>query len=368
MIPIKLIRKNLIICTLFILLLPIIFSTITQTKGVTYEVSFEELTHIASTGGDTFMCEVYDDLAIIIDMNSGLRTYNVSNPSNPVYLDYFYDGGIPHDFFVKDDLLYLADHHQGLEIYNISNPNDLVKIGQCADSGDGETDGVFVHENIAYTAEWHDSTWDWKLVLINVTNPFSPVKISEYVDGDNEFIRFYVKDEICYTACLNSGFKILNVTDPNSISEVSSFISGGYVFDLEIKDDIAFVSDGRLSIINISDLSNPYEISNYNPGIAVFDVKIQGQIAFLGIDEYGIQVVNISSLDGPTLLGEFLTDDIIGVEVLDDLIFLSQHEYGFRILRYTFIEVTNSANGSGIIFAFTITTCLSIVVIFRKKK
>lgn len=342
-------------------------SSVMQAKGIMYEVTFEEIAYIESTGGDTFMCEVFDDLAIIIDMHGGLLTYNITNPSNPVHLDTFYDGGIPHDFFIEDELLYLADHHQGLEIYNISNPSNLVKLGQITDVGDGETDSVFVRDNIAYTAEWHDSTWDWKMVLINVTDPTSPEKISEYVDGDNEFIRFYVEDGICYTACLTSGFKILNVSNPSSIVEIGSFVSGAYVYDLEIRDDIAFVADGRLSIINTTDLSDPFEISYYYPNHAVFDLQLQNDLAFIALDERGIQAVNISLLDEPEKLGEYRTDDVIGLELSNEILYLSMHEFGFKILSYTIAEATNSIDLPGIIFAFTIISLISMILLFKRK-
>ena len=348
------------------LLVVLSFISFTQVDGIAYEVSFEEIGSIESTGGDTFMCEVFDDLAIIIDMHGGLLTYNVSNPTNPVYLDTFFDGGIPHDFFVKDDLLYLADHHQGLEIYNISNPSNLVKLGQIADAGDGETDGVFVCENIAYTAEWHDSTWDWKMVLINVTDPTSPEKISEYVDGDNEFTRFYVENGICYTACLTSGFKILNVTNPNSIVEIGSFVSGGYVYEFEMRNEIAFVVDGRLSIINTTDLSNPFEISNYYPNHAVFDVQLQDDLAFIAMDERGIQAINISLLDEPEKLGEFRTDDVIGIELSDDVLYLSMHEFGFMMLNDTIAEATDSIDQPGVLFVFTILSLVTMIALFEK--
>lgn len=362
-------RKQFRIQFLFLTIILVLVSllSIIQTNGVSYEATFEELGYIASTGGDTFACEVIDDIAIIIDMHGGLVTYNVSDPANPVHLDTYFDGGIPHSFYLVDDLLYLADHHQGLEIYNVSNPRNIIKLSQIVDSGDGETDGVFVSNNIAYTAEWHDSTWDWKMVLINVTDPTSPVRITEYTDDDNEFIRFYVEDGICYTACLTSGFKILNVSNPNSIGEIGSFVSGGYVYDLEIRDNIAFVGDGRLSIINITDLSNPVEISNYNPRHAVFDVQIQNDLAFIGMDERGIQAVNISLLDEPEKLGEYRTDDVIGLELSNNLLYLSMHEFGFKILSYSITEATNGVDLPGVIFAFTILSLLSMIVLFKKR-
>ena len=61
------------------------------------------------------------------------------------------------------------------------------------------------------------------MVLINVSNPTAPQRISEYTDGDDEFIRFYVPGDLCYVACLQSGFKVLNISDPYAITEIDVF-------------------------------------------------------------------------------------------------------------------------------------------------
>jgi len=364
-------KKNILrkinLSSFLLILIPIFSSTLIYADSTTYEVAFEELAHLATTGGDTFDSIVVGDLAYIIDMNAGLLIYNVSDSSNPELLDTYYDGGIPHAHFIDGELLYLADHYHGLEIYNISNPREIVKLGQIADTGDGETDGVFVSDNIAYTAEWHDSTWNWKMVLINVSDPTSPERISEYTDGDNEFIRFYVENDICFTACLLSGFKILNVSNPNGIIEIGSYVSGGYVYDMEIRENIAFVGDGSLNIINITDLSNPTSIIYYYPNQTVFSVEVQEDLVFIGLDEYGVQAINVSILTDPYKIGEYRTDDVIGLELSNNILYLAQHEFGFRILEYNIKEVTDSADFPGIIFAMSTIILLTLLVIRKRK-
>jgi len=365
----KQVKVFLIMSILFFLILVPIFSlSIIKASSIMNEVSFEEVAFIESTGGDTFKSEVIDDLVVIIDMDGGLLIYNISNQVNPELLDSFSDGGMPHDFFIADELLYLADHYQGLEIYNISNPSNIVKIGQIADTGDGETDGVFVCENIAYTAEWHDSTWDLKLVLINVTDPTSPERISEYVDGDNEFIRFHVENGICYTACLSSGFKILNVTNPNSVVEIGTYLEGGYTYDLDILDNKAFIADGRFTILNLTDLSNPTLINRYDAGNTINSVEIQDTLAFISVDEIGVQAINISSLEKIEKLGEYETEDVIGLDVSTDFLYLSMHEFGFKIVKFMIIEITDSAFLPGISIVITVLSLTSLIALYIEKR
>ncbi len=316
---------------------------ITNVSSIGYQVSFEEIAHIESTGGDTFMNQVLGDLVIVMDMNAGLKIYDISDPVNPILLDSFYDGGIPHQFFIDEDLLYLADHYNGLEIYNISVPNNIQKIGQIADTGDGETDGVFVNNNVAYTAEWHDSTWDWKMVLIDVSDPTNPTNIVDYVDSDNEFVRFYVEDDICYTACLQSGFKILNVSNPMSITEISHFEDLNYCFNFQFNNNLVYLADGRgFNILDVNDITNPTRIGKYNS--TLFDVKVKDNLAFAADDVKGIIALNITNVDDIKKIGEFEVEDVVGIDVSDNYLYLSLHGHGFKIVKYEIIESTDEAS------------------------
>jgi hypothetical protein len=326
----------------------------------------EEIAHIEDTGGDSFSSMAYDDVLIVMDMIGGIRFYNISDPSNPTYMSYYDDGGIPHEMYKVGDLLYLADHYHGLEIYNISNPSNPIKLGSITDDGDGEMDGVFVKDELAYVAEWHDSTWDWSMKIINVTEPTTPVEVAEYTDDDNEFIRFFVRDEICFTACLATGFKILNVTEPNSIGEIAHFDDLYYAMEFQMVNDLAYIADGSgLNILDVSTLNTPTRIGNYNTGLRnSFDVKIVDDIAYLAVDETGLYILNISNPQDIVKIGEFLTEDITYVEVQGDLIFLTMHEYGVKILRETWVEGTADLS----LPIVSIVVVLPILLIMSKKR
>ncbi|NHJ85379.1 MAG: hypothetical protein FK734_07940 [Asgard group archaeon] len=333
---------------LLIILLSILTLNSTMTLGNTNTENtlvLEEITHIESTGGDTFQTIAEGELLIVMDMIGGLRFYNITDPANPVYLSYFDDGGIPHEMFKVGNLLYLADHYEGLEIYNISNPASIVKLGAIEDDGYGEMDGVFVKDNIAYVAEWHDSISDWSMKVINVSDSSNPQEIVEYRDGSNQFIRFFVENEICYTSCLDEGFKILNVSDLNNINEIAHYDQLGYSFNFEKVDDRVFLSDASgLVVLDVSIIDSPVLASNYSTGShGIFDVEIVDDLAFLANDENGLLVLNISNIENIVKITEYQTDDIIGVEIQDDLIFVSMHTYGLLILQMKWETIINSA-------------------------
>ncbi|NHJ49264.1 MAG: hypothetical protein FK733_15860, partial [Asgard group archaeon] len=293
----------------------------------------EEVAHIADTGGDTFQAIADGDILFVMDMLAGLKLYNISDPINPTLMDSYYDGGLAHDMHKVGDLLFMADHYDGLEIYNISNPFVITQLGTITDDGDGEMDGVYVKDELAYIAEWHDSSWDWSMKIINVTDPTSPVEITEYTDEDNEFARFFVRDNICYTACVESGFKILNVTNPNSIEEIASY-NLAYSWEFQVIDDLAYVTDGSgIRILDISALETPTSLDFYNARRLCFGIEVIDDIAYIAEDEKGLRILNVSDPNNIFRIAQFDTEDVTNVEVQDDLIFLTMHEYGLLILK-----------------------------------
>ncbi|NHJ87727.1 MAG: hypothetical protein FK734_19855 [Asgard group archaeon] len=109
----------------------------------------EEVAYIENTGGDTFKTIVENDLLIVMDMDGGLSFYKIEDPSNPSYLGGYDDSGLGHDMQKIGTKLYLANHQLGLQIFNISDPTSPVKLGSLTDSQSGETDSVYVKDNLA---------------------------------------------------------------------------------------------------------------------------------------------------------------------------------------------------------------------------
>ena len=201
--------------------------------------------------------------------------------------------------------------------------------------------------------------------IIDISNPEDPQLISEYIDDDREFIRFYVEDEICFVTCLGSGFKALNVSDPSNIIELDSYNDGGYNFNLKIVGDTAFVSDGGdgLEILDISNASDIKEIGNYSATDAVFGIDIFNDYAFIGVNEVGLVALNISDLTNPTKIGEFDVDNIVGVTYHENVIYLSMHGDGLLILGVDLEEIGNAAIG-----LYPLLMVIPLIFIFKRKK
>jgi hypothetical protein len=67
-------------------------------------------------GGSIVGVRLIDDYALSINWELGLEAIDVRDPTHPVKIGSFHDGGRPNGFQVVSDLIYMADGSDGLEI------------------------------------------------------------------------------------------------------------------------------------------------------------------------------------------------------------------------------------------------------------
>ncbi|MFW9997610.1 MAG: hypothetical protein ACFFD4_36555, partial [Candidatus Odinarchaeota archaeon] len=80
-------NKNLLIAG-YILVVYLLSLAIVAGSNNQEQVTFKELGQI-ETGGTTYRVEVVDNIAYVVNFEFGLKTYDISNPENPVELDTF---------------------------------------------------------------------------------------------------------------------------------------------------------------------------------------------------------------------------------------------------------------------------------------
>ncbi len=124
------------------------------------------------------------------------------------------------------------------------------------------------------------------------------------------------------------------------LEQVSQINTGEGTFYVEIKENIAYVSDltyRGLKVINVSNPSEPEIISQYRDNSS-FEIPhifyIQGDILFLGDHTDGLEIYNISDPAHLQKIGDWwiegVTDDVI---VVDDIAYTVSWDEGLRIVN-----------------------------------
>ena len=145
-----------------------------------------------------------------ISHNDGVEILNIENKKHPIKI-----GNVDIDdgaFGLEKigDLLYIAGDSDGLIIANISNPRDLTICNEPK-PGNSATN-IKVQNNIAYLLYIGGN-----VEIINVTNPFSPVKIATISPSGAQQLRsLLVTDDLLYVADSGRGINIYNISEPSS--------------------------------------------------------------------------------------------------------------------------------------------------------
>ncbi|NHJ38428.1 MAG: hypothetical protein FK731_00240 [Asgard group archaeon] len=354
------IKQKIFLTLFFVLVVSSNSILLVKANSVDYSITFEEVALIEPQGV-TIMSQIIDDVVIILDVNGYIRSYNISNPAEPELLDLVNNGGFPHFFHVKEDLLYLANHGQGVAIFNITNLSDISLLGEIYPEGDGEIDSLYCEGNLVYASEWHDSLEQHKIIVFNVTNSTLPEKISEYDDGDGGFFRFNIDQDVCYVSCLDRGFKILNVSDPLDISEISHFNDGGYSMDFRLISNKVFLADANsLEILDVSEPNNIEKLGEYNSSYPALDVEIDGEIAFISEWGFGFEVVVINNPSNIYKIEEFEIEGIADIEISNNYLFISMRESGFKIIKYEILTSTGNLTFTNIGLFFILFGIISL--------
>ena len=129
------------------------------------------------------------------------------------------------------------------------------------------------------------------------------------------------------------------------LEQVSQINTGEGTFYVEIKENIAYVSDLTYRGLKVINVSNPFEpeiISQYRDNNS-YEIPhifyIQGDILYLGDHTDGLEIYNISDPLHLQKIGDWwiegVTDDVI---VVDDIAYTVSWDEGLRIIKLVIIQ------------------------------
>lgn len=114
---------------------------------------------------------------------------------------------------------------------------------------------------------------------------------------------FQIQDNLMYTGYMN-GFKVIDVSHPDSMSELRQVYTGELVNNIVVQDTVLLVAqyyDG-LSIYSVSDPLIPRILGRYEcPHCRDCGLAMKGDTAFIGTNS-GLEIVDVSNAQNPQLL------------------------------------------------------------------
>ena len=158
--------------------------------------------------------------------------------------------------------------------------------------------------------------------FVDITNPENPFIIEELYNF-HQVNNIALKDSVAFVSD-NDGLKLINYNDLNNIT-ISTYFDAEEVNYIDIYEDQAvFVYSYGFELTDVSNALSPQEIISVPTDSYVVSAKMIDDFLYLLVDD-GIKIYDISQIDYPVLLGEYLDVfyNLNSFEIYDNKIYIA---------------------------------------------
>ncbi len=243
-----------------------------------------ELRGLASSGDYAYMT---NHVSTADSLMTGVYTVDATDKEHPVLVDRDITRGNPDHAYVHNNLLFMSGS-LSTTIYSIANPADPDSLS-CFPAWNYQTKGAAVQGNTLYVV----GGWAG-FRTADISNPYSPVPLSENEPQDNLYKGPFINGDYAYTVTYLSAdygwLSVFDVSDPANLILTDSLPIGtsrtsywplGF---MKKEGSILYHAAGNFGML-IWDISNPARpdlMERYQPDdMAVFDVEIVRNYLFI---------------------------------------------------------------------------------------
>jgi len=229
------------------------------------------------------------------------------------------------------DFLYVACSENGVRIYETSSGLNQISVLSVAQLGLRPM-SVNQKDSILYVCigSHFNSTDPYGIVSVDVSDPYNPVILDQYINsvngGGTGIVEF--QDDYAFVGAMPDGLVILNISDPQNITFISSIVPNidyPHVNNtqakvnargLAVRDSLVYLcyDAGGMRVIDVSDINSPTQIGLFANPItyvpmnlprAYNNIVLDDTLAYIAVDYCGIEVVNIKDPYNPILVSHW---------------------------------------------------------------
>jgi hypothetical protein len=209
--------------------------------------------------------------------HGGLVTYDVSDPSNPVFASEVFHGGDSRGLCKRDSLIYLVNMGS-MVIYNVANPNQpqLLATFDSTIAGYGLND-IDVSNGIACLIAPRE------IFIVDVSDPAHPELRSRFAidDAMRDGLKVAVKLNVLYIITYTPSVEIVDISDPSHPTHIRDYLmSYGNAYNLCIHGNLLLVAHNDITVADISDPLHPHTIAEYTGLIPFYDVDADDEYIY----------------------------------------------------------------------------------------
>ncbi|MEA3318317.1 MAG: hypothetical protein U9R54_10200 [Bacteroidota bacterium] len=173
--------------------------------------------------------------------------------------------------------------------------------------------------------------------------------VGDYMNsGKIEFSNIVVKDNSLFFPLGKSGMQILDVSDPQNITETFLYKEFewrekkkvfGTAYCVNIKGDTAFLAYGDLGlkILSITDPSMPYVLGTYYRHQEVYTSQVYKNYVMLGMKNMGLEIVDYSNIDDIKMVSRNNVKDfnVNNLQIVPPFIMLTGGYDGIKTFQFS---------------------------------
>ncbi|MBD3190659.1 MAG: hypothetical protein GF308_08440 [Candidatus Heimdallarchaeota archaeon] len=207
--------------------------------------------------GRVFELQIQDHLVYVLS-DVGLYIYDITNPSSPIFIDSYGVGSGVVGFHISENYGYLTTIDDELLILDITDPYSITLEGSCSIVNDPYTINVYDEEGYAFIAGMNEG----EMCIVDISTSSTPM-IAGWYNQTNVVYDIQFQGQYAYLANGESGLLVLDITNPFAPVFVGEYvIANGFACELVVEDDCVFLaaSSEGIRIVNVSLPETPFEI------------------------------------------------------------------------------------------------------------
>ncbi len=305
--------------------------------------------------GQTSAVHVIGDYAYA--SGQGLKIIDITDKNNPEIVGTADPTGWASNFYVEGNYAYLPysiwDNEGfssgGFKIIDITDKKKPEEVGIF--ESDGSINGICATGNYIYASyeisekqdEGYYTMLESGIKIIDMTDKENLVSVGTYDTGDSGAGSFRIVGDYIYLF-VNQTLKVLDITNRESPTDIGSYRSSGWTSNFYVMGDYVYLPlSNSLQIIDISDKENPAMAGGAFASGDIEYVFIEGDYAYITyvvrddnwqVKESGMQIIDVENKNTPTVVtGVEIPGEAAGIFVDGDYAYVGAGPIGLHILK-----------------------------------
>jgi hypothetical protein len=276
------------------------------------------------------------NLLHVVQGEGGLLIVDIADIENPEVVSITTQDvrGYSVKIALKDTVVYLAAGAYGVTVLDISDP--YFPIVTASNVNMKPARNLHIMGNYIFTAVSEQG-----VMIADISYPTQPDIRGDIITSGYAYgITTSADSNYLMAASGEMGFSMYDISDFQEgfgiYRQVGWCDTPGYAEEITIIDDqsIAFLACGTsgLQIVNYADTNNVYIAGSYDGGGYTKSLKYRDNRVYLASELAGLQIVDVTDVTHPKLIGVVETSYAMGLEIDDDYVYVADEEAGIIIV------------------------------------